>query len=162
MEHKNLAFLSIVALLLVAGLAGCGGAPKVDWELNITGTVSTPLTLSYSDLAAMDQVDLSDVLMEKSLGEDVVTSWSGVPLEEILNQAGASANYVSVTALAADGYAIEISRDELQGAIVALKTSDEWIVNAAEEEGKGPIRLVCPETPANRWVFQLEEIQVNE
>jgi hypothetical protein len=45
---------------------------------------------------------------------------------------------------------------------VALKSGGEWIVDVPEEEGKGPIRLVCPETPANRWVFQLQEIQVNE
>ena len=151
--------LTLIVLALL--LAGCGGAPKVDWELKIAGAVSTPLTLSYSDLAEMEMVDLNDILMEKSLGEDVVTSWSGVPLETILSRAGAG-DYGSITALAADGYAIEISRDEAQGAVVALKKSGEWIVNAADEEGKGPIRLVCPETPANRWVFQLQELQVNE
>ncbi len=148
-------------LLLVVGLTGCGGAPKVDWELAVTGAVSTPLSLGYGELTGMEQVDLSDVLMDKSLGEDEVTSWSGVSLEAILEQAGAG-DYVSITAVASDGYAIEISKDEVQAAIVALKKSGEWIVNVAEEEDKGPIRLVCPETPANRWVFQLQEIQVNE
>ena len=159
MKHKSLVFCML--LLLVVGLAGCGGAPKVDWELQVSGAVSTPLALSYSELAGMELVDLNDILMEKSLGEDVVTSWSGVPLETILNQAGAG-DYASITALAADGYAIEISKDETLSAIVALKSGGEWIVNVAEEEGKGPMRLVCPETPANRWVFQLQELQVNE
>ncbi len=158
MKHKSLIFCIV---LLAVGLAGCGGVPKVDWELAVTGAVSTPLSLSHSELAGMELVDLNDILMEKSLGEDIVTSWSGVPLETILNQAGAG-DYVSITAVAADGYAIEISKDETLSAIVALKSQGEWIVNVAEEEGKGPIRLVCPETPANRWVFQLQEIQVNE
>ncbi len=148
--------------LMAIGLTGCGGgAPKVDWELQINGAVSTPLTLSFSELAKMPQTDLSDILMDKSLGEDVFTSWSGVAVDELFQKAGVS-DYVSVTAMAADGYAIEISKDELQGAVVALKKGDEWIANAADEEGKGPIRLVCPETPANRWVFQLTEIQVNQ
>ena len=164
MKHKwGLRFLGVVVLLgtlLVAGLAGCGGAPKVDWDLTVTGAVGNPLTLAYGDLAKMDQTDLSDVLMEKSLGEDEVGSWSGVAVDQVMEQAGASSGYVSVTALAADGYAIEISRDELQGAIVALKKDGEWITKA--EPDKGPIRLVCPQTPANRWVFQLQEIQVNE
>ena len=159
MKRKNLIFC---ILLLAVGLAGCGGAPKVDWELAVNGAVSTPLSLSYSELAGMEQTDLSDVMMDKSLGEDEVTSWSGVSLQAILTQAGASADYVSITTVASDGYAIEISRDEVQGAIVALKKSGEWIVDVAEEKDKGPIRMVCPETPANRWVFQLEEIQVNE
>jgi DMSO/TMAO reductase YedYZ molybdopterin-dependent catalytic subunit len=157
----SLVMIVFLAILLVTGLAGCGsGAPKVDWELKISGAVNKPLTLNYSDLVKMPQTDLKDILMERSLGEDTVGSWSGVSLEDILKQAEASSNLASVTALAADGYAIEISRDELQDAIVALKENGEWIATADEEHG--PIRLVCPYTPANRWVFQLQEIQVNE
>jgi DMSO/TMAO reductase YedYZ molybdopterin-dependent catalytic subunit len=151
----------IFALLLVLPLAACGGgAPKVNWELRISGAVSNPLTLSYSDLVKMPQQDLKDILMEKSTGEDEVTSWSGVSLDEILNKAGATADYVSITVTAADGYAIEISRDEMQDAIVALKDSSNWI--ATSDPDHGPIRLVCPHTPGNRWVFQLQEIKVNE
>jgi DMSO/TMAO reductase YedYZ molybdopterin-dependent catalytic subunit len=87
--------------------------------------VNKPLTLSYSELAKMPQTELKDILMEKSRGEDEIGSWSGVPVEEIFKRAEASSNYVSVTASAADGYAVEISRDELQGAIVALKKDGE-------------------------------------
>lgn len=164
MKHIKPISLSLIALLvalLVTGLAACGSqAPTVDWELKISGAVNKPLTLSYGDLAKMPQTELKDVLMEKSLGEDTVGSWSGASLAEILKQAEASSNLASITALAADGYAIEISKDELQDAIVALKENGEWITTADKEHG--PIRLVCPHTPANRWVFQLQEIQVNE
>jgi len=165
MKHtRNLLLLGVFALLgilLVAGLAGCGGgAPKVDWELEISGAVNKPLTLSYSELAKMPQIDLKDILMEKSLGEDVVTSWTGVKLDEILSQAEANPDYVGVTAVAADGYAVEISKEELQDSIVALQENKEWIATADQDHG--PIRLVCPHTPANRWVFQLQELQVNE
>ncbi len=153
----TLAALALLALTLTA----CGGAPNVDWELRVTGDVNNPLTLSYKELTEMEQKDLNDVLMEKSLGEDVVTSWSGVPVADIFAQAEVG-DYSTVRALAADGYAIEITKDELQGAIVALKTSGEWIPNVAEEEDQGPIRLVSPETPANRWVFQLQELQVSQ
>jgi DMSO/TMAO reductase YedYZ molybdopterin-dependent catalytic subunit len=157
----SLVMIVFLAILLVTGLAACGSsAPQVDWELKISGAVNKPLTLSYDELAKMPQTDLKDVLMEKSVGEDTVGSWSGVPLEEIFELASASANLVSVTASASDGYAVEISKDELQDAIVALQENGEWIATADEEHG--PIRLVCPYTPANRWVFQLQEIQVNE
>ncbi len=161
MKRIRLVLSISVLVLLLAGCGG-GGTPKVDWELKITGAVGKPLTLSYGDLTGMNQIDLNDIQMEKSTGEDEIGSWSGVPLDEIFQQAEASANYVSVTAVAADGYAIEISRDEVQGGIVALKKGGEWIPEAASEEGKGPIRMVCPQTPGNRWVFQLQEIQVNE
>jgi DMSO/TMAO reductase YedYZ molybdopterin-dependent catalytic subunit len=155
---KLLLFLGLVALLVAA----CGGGgPSVDWDLQVSGDVADPVTLSYAELTEMTQVDLNEVLMEKSLGEDEVTSWSGVPLDEILERAGVE-EYSSITALAADGYAIEVSAEEAEGGIVALKREGEWITEVADEEGKGPIRLVTPETPANRWVFQLQELQVNQ
>ncbi|MGC9468351.1 MAG: molybdopterin-dependent oxidoreductase [Anaerolineae bacterium] len=155
---RNKRIVSLVLLLSLALAACSGGAPDVDWTLSVTGTVSTPLTLSYAELTEMPQSDLEEILMEKSLGEDVVGDWSGVALSEILSQAGAG-DYASITAVAGDGYAIEISKDELQDAIVALKENGEWI--AKSDGDQGPIRLVCPYTPANRWVFQLRELQVN-
>lgn len=149
--------LGLAALLV---LTACGGgAPDVDWELSITGDVSQPVTFSYAELAGMEQVDLTEILMEKSTGENEVTTWSGVPLEILLEEAGAG-EFATITALAADGYAIEISAGELNNAIVALKDSGEWI--AEKSPDKGPIRMVTPDTPANRWVFQVAEIQVNQ
>ena len=105
MKHKLIVpgLSALLAVLFVISLAGCGaGAPKVDWELKISGAVNKPLTLNYSDLAKMPQIELKDVLMEKSLGEDTVGSWSGASLAEILKQAEASSNLASITALAAD------------------------------------------------------------
>jgi DMSO/TMAO reductase YedYZ molybdopterin-dependent catalytic subunit len=150
----------LVGLAALLVLTACGsGAPDVDWELSITGDVSQPVTLSYADLAAMDQVDLTEILMEKSTGEDEVTSWSGVPLGALLEEAGAG-EFATLTALAADGYAIEVAAGELTNAIIALKDNGEWIADVSPD--KGPIRMVTPDTPANRWVFQITEIQVNQ
>jgi DMSO/TMAO reductase YedYZ molybdopterin-dependent catalytic subunit len=146
-------------LVLLLALTACGGgAPDVDWTLTISGAVTSPLSLNYAELADMPESGLSEILMERSLGEDTVGDWSGVSLNEILTEAGAG-EFVSVTALAADGYAIEISRDELQDAVIALKENGEWI--ALADADHGPIRLVAPHTPANRWVHQLQELQVN-
>ena len=160
MHLKRKLWLTLVLLwgLLLALTACGGGAPKVDWTLEVGGAVETPLTLSYADLVDLPQTELKDLLMQKSLGEDEITSWSGVALDAIFEQAGVT-GYASVTATAADGYAVEISSDELQGAIIALKKNGEW--NTKAEPDKGPIRLVCPETPASRWVFQIQKIQVN-
>jgi DMSO/TMAO reductase YedYZ molybdopterin-dependent catalytic subunit len=149
----------MIMMALLGVLTGCGGVPSVDWELTISGDVENPATYSYQELAGMEQLDLEEILMEKSTGEDEVTSWSGVPLEMLLEQAGAG-EFSTVTALAADGYAIEIAAGELNNAIVALKDSGEWIAEVTPD--KGPIRLVTPDTPGNRWVFQLTEIQINK
>lgn len=151
----NLLVIFAFAILLTA----CG-TPNVEWELSIKGDVSNPITFNFKELAKMEQVDLNDVLMEKSRGEDEVRSFSGVPLSSLLETAGASDDFSTITAKAADGYAIEITRDEMVDGIIAMKQSDKWIVN--EDPGAGPIRLVFPETPANRWVFQVNEIEVNQ
>lgn len=160
MKTRSTVLLLVVGLLAALLTACGGGTPNVDWEFKVTGDVGTPLTISYQELAVFPQMDLTDILMAKSLGEDEITSWSGVPVADLLAQAGVS-DYATITAVAGDGYAIEIPREEMQNAIVALKRDGEWIPNVAEEEGKGPIRLVSPETPANRWVFQLQELRVS-
>jgi len=147
------------AFLVASVLTACGGgAPRVDWELTVSGAVENPTTFTYKELTQMEQTALTDIMMEKSEGEDETTSWHGVAVDLLFEEAGAEA-YTSVTAVASDGYAIDITFDEMQGAIVALKKGDQWITEA--EPDKGPIRLVSPETPANRWVFQLQELRVN-
>ncbi len=80
-------------------------------------------------------------------------------MTDLLTKAGAG-EYATITAVAGDGYAIEVNKDELENAIVALKENGKWI--AETDPDHGPIRLVTPKTPANRWVFQLQEIQVNQ
>lgn len=152
------ALVLITTSMLLLFLSGCGGAPRVDWDLAITGAVDNPVTVTYADLAKMEQVELTDLLMEKSMGEDEVHSWTGASLDAIFVEAGATDLSGGVTAYAADGYAIDIPEEELKGAIIALKKDGDWITEA--EPDKGPIRLVCPETPANRWVFQIVEIEV--
>lgn len=145
-------------MMVLALLSACGGGiPGVQWQLKISGAVGSPLVLSYGDLAAMPQVELKDILMKKSQGPDEVTSWVGVPLTEIWKRAGVS-DLRAVLATAADGYAVEIPASELEGAIIALKDGRGWIVETDPE--RGPIRLVCPHAPGNRWVFQLVELQV--
>lgn len=157
LQFKRLFGLAVLSLALL--LAACGGAPKVDWELSISGEVTSPTTYTYQDLADMEMVDLGDVLMEKSRGEDEARSFSGIPIEQLLETVGVLGDYSTITAKAADGYAIKITKDEMVNGIIALKQSDEWITKI--DPDAGPIRLVFPETPANRWVFQVTEIIVN-
>ncbi|MBG0783820.1 MAG: molybdopterin-dependent oxidoreductase [Anaerolineaceae bacterium] len=159
MFKKTKQLLWALIIIVPMLLTGCSGVPKVEWELSISGDVSNPLTYTFDDLAKMEMVDLNDVLMEKSRGEDEVRSFSGVSLASLLEAAGASEDYSTITAIAGDGYAIEISKDEMTDGIVAMKQSGNWIVD--EDPDAGPIRLVFPLTPANRWVFQIQEIIVN-
>jgi len=161
MRNKVWMILVLLAAVLLAACSGGGsGAPDVTWELTISGAVGKPLTLTYAQLAKSPQTTLKDVVMQKSAGEPTLTTWSGVALSELLKQAQAPAEFKGATVIAADGYGIEITKDELEGAIVALKDDKDWITKTDPDHG--PIRLVCPHTPANRWVFQLKEIQINQ
>ena len=146
-------------LLIPILLSGCNSAPKVEWDLTVNGEVSNLTTFTFAELAGMEMVDLDDVLMEKSRGEDEVRSFSGVPLEALFDLAGVPETYSSITVTATDGYAIEISKDEMVDGIVALKQGGDWIIEV--DEKAGPIRLVFPTTPANRWVYKVTGISVN-
>ncbi len=158
--HVRRSLLMILIVALIVGLSACGGgAPSVDWTLKVTGAVSKPLTLSYRDLVAREQVTLEDVLMRKSQGEDTVNSWEGPSVAAILEEAGASASAKALVCTAADGYAMEIAMANLDNAIIALKRDGEW---SASDEKSGPIRIVVPDLPANSWLFQLVEMQVVE
>ena len=63
---------TMVSIILFAAvlLAACGGgAPKVEWELKVGGAVSTPLTLSFQDVAGLTQMDMKDYCMERRTGQ---------------------------------------------------------------------------------------------
>lgn len=151
---------TLMILLLAINIAACNAVPNVEWELSISGAVSNPYSITYQELLDLEQIYLEDVFMDKSVGEDEYGSWSGVSVDNLLSKAAVDPDYVTITAIAADGYAIEISKEELMGSIVALKENGEWIHKTDPEHG--PIRLVCPQIPANRWVFQVLELQVNK
>jgi len=156
---RHLVPLVLLAILFSLVLTSCSApAPTVDWELSITGAVSKPLALSYKDLTKRDQVTLEQILMQKSHGEDQINTWEGPALAAILEEAGASSNAISLICSAADGYAKEIPMADLDDSIIALKMDGKWI--AGEE--KGPIRLVVPSKPSDRWLFQLTSIEVIE
>jgi len=135
LELKKIRWLILLVFPML--LTACR-VSNVEWELKISGNVSNPITYSFDELAKMEFVDLNDVLMERSRPDDIST----------------------ITAIAADGYAIEISKDEMVNGIVALMQSGEWIVD--EDPDAGPIRLVFPTMPANRWIFQVNEIVINQ
>jgi hypothetical protein len=77
-----------------------------------------------------------------------------------------------LTAVAADGYAIEIPREELEGGIVVLKEEGEWIAEAPLADiqacadcivsfrNQGGFSIVAPGFPGNVQVKGVVEIQV--
>lgn len=83
--------------------------PKISedaWQLEIGGLVSKPLKLSYSDLLLMPSVRRASTLEcagNASGGAGVGTAvWSGLPLAELLQQAGLKAGATTIVLHGAD------------------------------------------------------------
>jgi DMSO/TMAO reductase YedYZ molybdopterin-dependent catalytic subunit len=156
---RNIVQLALLALVIVLVATACGSsAPKVDWQVQITGAVSNPLTISYEELTKRDMVVLEDVIMRRSQGEDRVNTWEGPALMPLLQEAGLSANAKAVICSASDGYAREMVLEELQDSIIALKEDGEWIAKG----GDNPLRIIVPDKPANHWISHLVEMEVVE
>lgn len=154
---RGLGLLCLVALVLTA-LAGCSQGSGIDWQIEVSGAVGQTVTVSYDDLAGMKQVKLHDVVMRKSRGEDELTNWEGPAMREVLDKAGLKPSATGITALAEDGYAIQIPLADLDKAIIALKRDDKSIA----ADGKGAVRLVVPDKPANFWILGLRKVKVEE
>jgi len=147
--------LAVIVMILTA----CTNYPQVNWKMSVGGKVSQAGEISYSDLVKMPQTELKDILMEKTTSEDTIDSWSGPLFTEIMSKVGANPDFSSILVKADDGYEAVLIKSELEGAIVALKKDGEWI--AEVDKAHGPIRIVCPKTPANKWVYSIIEIQFN-
>jgi DMSO/TMAO reductase YedYZ molybdopterin-dependent catalytic subunit len=150
--------------ILVAISAGLAMAQTAA-TLAVTGDIATPLTLKAEDLAKMPREKAS--IPEQ---DGTTVEYEGVPLREILKQAGAPlgnqlrgkalASYV--LAKAHDGYQVVFTLAELDAAF-----ANEKILVADKRDGKplfgyqGPLRLVCPGDKAGaRSVRMLETLEV--
>ena len=153
----GLAAIALLAVLLFA-LTGCARGSGVDWKIEVTGAVDKQATVSYDDLVGMKQTKLDNVLMRKSRGEDQTNSWEGASVKDVLAKAGAKSSATGITAFAQDGYAIQIPMADLGNAIIALKSDGKSI----NDEGKGAVRLIVPDKPANFWILGLTKIKVED
>ncbi|MBD2704975.1 molybdopterin-dependent oxidoreductase [Spirosoma sp. BT702] len=133
--------------------------------LTISGEVSKPLTLQSADLKAMTH---TDVTAKDRDGKD--HTYSGVPLVDLLKQAGATlgselrgenlTKYVVIKAI--DGYEIvfalaEIDPEFATRTIILADTVD----GGPLAQGVGPYRVVVPgEKKPARWIREVKSIDV--
>jgi DMSO/TMAO reductase YedYZ molybdopterin-dependent catalytic subunit len=87
------------------------GDPVVDgasWSLTIDGLVATPLTFSYEDIVARAKTQNITTLscISNELNGDLAgtAEWTGLPLRELLEEAGVDPKAVDIVFRAADGY----------------------------------------------------------
>lgn len=85
--------------------------PRVDvadWQLRISGDVARPFTLSYDELLARDlvEVDATIACVSNEVGGSLIGTarWVGVPLAELLEEAGPTPVAEQVLGRSVDGF----------------------------------------------------------
>ena len=141
--------------------------PPIDvpvWQLHVEGAVAHPISLSYDELASLEQWEV-DAAIDCTGGWYSKQRWQGVPVGELLDRAGVLPAAASVTVEAVSGYKRRFPLAEARQCLLALKTMD---ASAGGEyrplsHGHGyPVRWVAPERRGMEWVKWVVVLRVNE
>ena len=140
--------------------------PPVDavaWRLRVEGAVARPFSLSYAELAALEQEEVVAAL-DCTGGWYSVQRWRGVVVGALLARAGVLPAAASVTFEAVSGYPRRFPLDEAAGALLALGTADEAgdAYRPLSHDHGAPARVVLPGRRGMEWVKWLAVIRVNE
>jgi hypothetical protein len=142
---------SFTALGFVAPESAAAFDPN--WRLAIDGAVTTPLSLSISNLQAMGQSQVSGAIYCEGIFVADGT-WTGVPIETLLQAAGADPTATNLEFYASDYYNINVSTSYalLNNPIIAYTHNGMPTVDA--------LRLVLPDQTGKYWISLITEIRV--
>ncbi|MDQ3411532.1 MAG: molybdopterin-dependent oxidoreductase [Chloroflexota bacterium] len=138
--------------------------PTVDaesWSLTIDGLVDTPLTFNYEDLVTRATTQNISTLccISNELNGDLVgtAEWTGVPLAELLSEAGVQAEAIDLKFSCADDYedSIPVAVGQDPNVLVVVGMNGEPL---APDHGY-PARLIVPPIYGMKnvkWVQRIE------
>jgi DMSO/TMAO reductase YedYZ molybdopterin-dependent catalytic subunit len=167
MKKSTRITLALIICLVVAAIPlyfYTRPASVQEGTLQITGQVSNPLNITFSQLQTYTPLTLQLTLSSSSHASDNgVFNYTGVTLSTLLEQAKVSANATSVYLHASDGYGTTISMQDAmtQDTIIAYQ-KDGALLTALKNGGEGPFRLIMGNDQyAQRWVRGVVAIEVN-
>ena len=132
--------------------------PDIDaseWRLSVIGAVERELELAYDDLDRRRGVT---AVIDCTGGWYSEQDWRGVPVADVLDQAGTSPNAASITVTSATGYYRRFSMQEAREYVLATHVGGRPL-----SRGHGyPVRLVAPGKRGFEWVKWVTSIEVNE
>jgi len=140
--------------------------PQIDyeqWHLRIHGMVSTPFTVTFEDLAAMELIEQYATIqcVSNDVGGNLVSTaaWRGVRLRDLLVRAGVAGDADQVVGRSADGFTVGFPTSAAlddRGAMVAIGMNG---VPLPIEHGF-PARLIVPGlygyVSATKWLSDIE------
>jgi DMSO/TMAO reductase YedYZ molybdopterin-dependent catalytic subunit len=149
---------SALPLTTVESLHATGTPLSVDlstWRLTVTGKdVPTPLSLTYEALSAFPMVRKPVLLICPMLFYDYL-EWEGVPLQALLDNAGAG-DYTRVVFASVDGYRNNFTMKDIQEGLVMVALRGNGV--PLPKEHGFPARVVAEDIYGTRWVKYLTSI----
>lgn len=133
--------------------------PSIDpnrWQLRVYGEVEGESVLSYSKVRAFGS-HFREATLDCTGGWYTVQRWSGVPVDVLLEKAGAKESARSLLVRSSTGYARRFPLEEAGNLLLATHVEDE-----ALSAGHGfPVRLVAPGHRGYGWVKWVAELEVS-
>ena len=137
-------------------------AGAADWQLQITGSVHHPLTLSSQQLLARPSVQR--IITLSCIGNPVgghamgTAVWQGVPLRVLLREADPKFFAKTIILKGADGYHDSIPLNQSKNALLVYQMNGEPLTR---QHGY-PLRLMVPGLYGIKQVKWLREIEVSD
>lgn len=133
-----------------------------DWTLKIGGLVATPLELTYDQLMARATTQKITTLccISNTLNGDLISTglWTGVPLADLLNEAGVKPEAVDLKLHAADDYedSFPVARGMDPDTMVVIGLNGEPLT----DDHGFPTRLIVPGIYGMKNVKWLQSIEL--
>lgn len=134
------------------------GKIKIDpdaWTLRVTGAINTPIALSYADVLAASNAEVTATL-DCTGGWYTVQTWRGVKLLELLDQARVRTEAVGVILRGVFEYSAPFTLKQVEEILLATHVNEE-ILNHSHGF---PLRAVVPSRRGWHWVKWMTEIEV--
>lgn len=131
--------------------------PAVQWRIDVDGAVAAPLSWSWSEFAAQDQIDLASDIHCVTGWSRYDNRWTGVATRRLIDLVRPQQDARFVMQHSYDGYTANVPLADFAGADVLLAHS--WQGQPLTREHGGPVRLVLPQLyfwKSAKWLRRLE------
>lgn len=144
---QNRTFITIFTLLAVMALTLAACAPKDSGPvtLSISGLVDTPLSLTDAGLQERNVVTIT-----AEHPKNGPTEYSGIYLNDLLEDAGIQAGATTVVLMAGDGYSYEVD-------LATVQACSDCLITFTDEVGV--YNAVMPGLESKAWVKNITSIE---
>jgi DMSO/TMAO reductase YedYZ molybdopterin-dependent catalytic subunit len=112
------------------------------WDFGVFGEVESPVTLSWDELMALPQREVTTDIHCVTRWSKLDTTWRGVPVSEVLDRAGVRPSGTHVMAYSDGGYTTNIPLRSLYDEDVLLAHT--YAGEPLEPDHGAPLRLLVP------------------